>query len=413
MASTLNMTQSILDIAALLSEDRRVQIYFTVPPHPFNPGAAGMLAACGAPLLPWEQARSEHFDLAVTAGMGNFDQVDAPVALFKHGASRNKRARPRGRGSIPVTGPVTGFSRPELIHSGMLVPSLMALAHDRELSLLEEGCPEALAVAAVVGDPNYDRITKTMAQRQRYRDALGLTAGQKLVVATSTWRDGSLFGSAPHILERVARELPRPGYATAVLTHPNIWAAHGSYQVRAWLAGCTRHGMTVVPPEVDWQPIVMAADYIIGDHGSVTLYGAAVGIPVLLGAFPAAEVHPESGAAVLGAHMPRITANIPLDEQLQRADREFDPAAVAQAAATISSQPGSFARHTRRLLYSLLRLEEPTYTARLPTPSAPPSLADMRNPRARLSSAPGSDEDTPSADLVMTPDRARLDAWRP
>lgn len=339
MASTVSMAQRLLDIAALLCEDRRVQMYFTVPPHPVNSGTAEVLAACGAPLLPWEQARSEHFDLAVTAGNGHLNEVDAPVAIFSHGASRNKRARPRGRGSIPVTGPVIGFSRPELIHSGMLVPSLLALAHDRELSLLEEGCPEALPIAAVVGDPCYDRITEAMAQRQRYRDALGLTAGQKLVVATSTHRDGSLFGSAPHILERLAWELPQPGYATALLTHPNIWAVHGSYQVRAWLAGCTRHGMTIVPPEVDWQPIVMAADYIIGDHGSVTLYAAAAGIPVLLGAFPAPEIHPESGAAVLGAHMPRITGNVPLDEQLQRADREFDPAAVAQAAATISSQP--------------------------------------------------------------------------
>jgi hypothetical protein len=382
MVPTITSAKRLMDVAGLFHGDTRVQMLFTVPPDVFNRGTAELLAAHGTPLVPWSQAVAERFDLAVTANFTHLDQVDAPVVVFSHGASRNSRARARGRGSIPVPGPVVGFNRSDLIRAGMLVPSALALGHERELALLEAGCPEALPIAAVVGDPCYDRIIDHAGQREAYRRALGLRPGQQLVVATSTWRPNSLLGSAPHVPERLAAELPHPGFVTALLTHPNIWAAHGTYQMRAWFDSWTRRGLVLVPPEADWQPILMAADFIIGDHGSVTLYGAAVGVPVLVGAFPDHDVHPDSGAAVLGATVPRIVPGVPIMQQLEHAAREFDPAAAARAAALISSEPGSFARLTRRLLYGVLGLGQPAFPARLLDPAMPSPLAPMHAPTA-------------------------------
>jgi hypothetical protein len=377
MISTMTSAKRLLDIAGLFHGDMRVQLLFTIPPDVFNHGASDFLRTHGVPVMPWDQVSHETFDLAVTANFGHIDQVDAPVAVFSHGASRNSRARARGRGSIPVTGPVIGFSRSDLIRAGMLVPSALALGHERELALLEAGCPEALPIVSVVGDPCYDRITRDTALRDEYRAALGVGDDQTLVVATSTWRENSLLGSAPHLLQQLAG-LPGPQYATVLLTHPNIWAAYGSYQMRSWLGRATHDGLIMVPPSLDWQPFVMAADFIIGDHGSVTLYGAATGRPVLLGAFPDDDVHPRSGAAVLGACAPRIIHGVPLDQQLRHAAREFDPAATARAAGLISSEPGAFARHTRRLLYGLLRLGQPAFDASLPVADAPPALDRLR-----------------------------------
>lgn len=374
MVPTITSAKRLLDISSLFHGDLRVQMLFTVPPDVFNRGAAELLAAHGAPLVPWAQATGEPFDLAITANFGHLDAVDAPVAVFSHGASRNSLARPRGRGALPAPGPVIGFSRSDLIRGGMLVPSALALGHERELALLERGCPEALAVAHVVGDPCYDRITAGASLRGAYRAALGVREGQKLVVATSTWRTNSLLGSAPHVLERLAGELPRAQYAVALLTHPNIWAGHGAYQVRTWLEPWTNRGLVLTDPETDWQPIVMAADWIIGDHGSVTLYGAAAGVPVLLGCFPEADVHPDSGAAALGAIAPRLSPGTALGDQLRHAADTFDPQAMSEVASLITSEPGSFARHTRSLLYRLLALGQPAFPARLAPAPAPAPL---------------------------------------
>jgi hypothetical protein len=274
---------------------------------------------------------------------------------------------------------VTGFSRPELIHAGMLVPAALALGHDRELELLEEGCPEALPIAHVVGDPCYDRITRQRAQRDAFRRALGVGSAEKLVVATSTWRPNSLLAASPHVVERLVGELTAPKYRVVLLTHPNIWSAHGSYQMHAWFGPWMSRGLVLVRPEADWQPILSAADYIVGDHGSVSLYGAAVGVPVLMGAFPEPDVHPDSGAAALGALAPLLTSARPLEQQLAHAAAEFDPEAMARVAATISSEPGAFARTTRRLLYTLLGLGQPATPASLPDAAMPTSL------RARMS----------------------------
>lgn len=387
MAPTMTSIKRLMDIAALLQGDLRVQLVFTVPPNVFNRGAVRMLAARGAPLVPWEDAVREPFDLAVTANFGHIESIDAPVAVFSHGASRNSLARPRRRGALPVVGPVLGFSPSELIRGGMLVPSALALGHDRELQLLEEGCPQALPVAQVVGDPCYDRLIAGGGMRESYRSALGLGPGQRLVVVTSTWRPNSLLGSATPLLERLVRELPEPDYRVVLLTHPNIWAAHGEYQLRAWLAPYAARGLVVAGPEADWQPLLLAADWIIGDHGSVTLYGAATGVPVLLGAFPQQDVHPHSGAAALGALAPRLSDGAPIPAQLEYAADAFDADAMTRVAALISSEPGGFARHARRLLYGLLEMGQPATPASLPAALLPARLDDFSGvPRAGVAS---------------------------
>lgn len=232
-------------------------------------------------------------------------------------------------------------------------------------------------MARVVGDPCYDRIRAGRRLRQSYRDALGLEAGQKLVVVTSTWSDSSLLGGAAHQLERLIGQLPRPEYRVVLLIHPNVYAAYGAYRVRAWWGHLADRGLILTGPEHDWQPFLVAADYIVGDHGSVTLYGSAVGVPVLLGTYREADVHPSSGAAVLAAIAPRLVASVPVRAQLAQADEQFDAEAMAGVSALISSEPGGFARHTRSLLYGMLGLGQPAGPACLADLALPPSLREL------------------------------------
>jgi hypothetical protein len=107
----------------------------------------------------------------------------------------------------------------------------------------------------------------------------------------------------------------------------------------------------------------------------VTLYAAALGVPVLLGAYHASAAHPNSGAAALAAIAPRLIGSVPVVEQLAQADEQFDAEAMARVAGLISSEPGGFARHTRALLYNMLGLGQPAIPARVVDAPPPRSLA--------------------------------------
>ena len=377
LAPAMTSVHRLLDIAGLFRGDTRVQLTFTVPPSVLGDGTEAMLRAMGMPLLPWQQAVARRHDLAVTANLGGMAEIDAPVAFFSHGASRNKLAGPRGRGSIPVLSKVPAFARSALVQNGMLVPSAIAVGHDRDLGMLAEDCPEALPVGRVVGDPCFDRISAGRLRRGAYRRALGLKPGEKLVVVTSTWSTASLLGGAPHQLERIVEQLRGPGYRVVLLIHPNVFAAHGAYQLHAWYGHLVSNGLILTQAGQPWEPFLIAADYIVGDHGSVTLYGALAGVPVLLGAYDEAHVHPQSGAAALAAIAPRLVGSVPVREQLAQADEQFDAEAMARVAALISSEPGGFARHTRTLLYGMLGLGQPAVAPRVSDAVVPPSLRQL------------------------------------
>lgn len=377
MAPTVTSVHRLLDIAELFRGDLRVQLAFTVPPNLLGEGTEAMLRALGMPLLPWEKAATRAYDLAITANLGGIGEIDAPVAFFAHGASRNKIAKPRGRGSIPVLSRVPAFARSALVQNGMLVPSAIALGHDRDLAMLAEDCPEALPVGTVVGDPSYDRIAAGRRLRAGYRRALGLKPREKLVVVTSTWSGASLLGSGLHHVERLVEQLPSPDYRVVLLIHPNVVAAHGAYQLRAWFGHLTHKGLVLTRSGQPWEPFLIAADYVVGDHGSVTLYGSIAGVPVLLGAYDETCVHPDSGAAALAEIAPRLVGSVPIREQLTRAGEQFDAESMARVAALISSEPGSFARRTRSLLYGMLRLGQPAVAPRVADVAAPPSLREL------------------------------------
>ncbi len=377
MAHTVASAGRLLDVVGVFHGDVRVQLVFTVPPYVLNRGTADFLRSHGAPLIPWRLATSQHFDLAVSAELLAIDEVDAPVALFSHGASRNKRPIPRGRGSLVVDTAIRGFTRADLVRDSLLVPSAIALGHDRELSILERGCPEALRVAAVVGDPCADRLAAGLSQRTQFRAALGLRAGQKLVVLASTWHDEALLANGRHLVEEIVAQLPRNTYRLVLLAHPNITAAHGSYQLRSWLDHLIRNGVVPLPPEHAWEHVLVAADYIIGDHGSATLYGSIATAPILLGTYPRHGAHPDSAAAALATLAPRLSTSAPILDQLVHAETHFEPEAMAQVASLITSEPGGFARHTRRLLYGMLELGQPAVPPRLPQARPLPRLRTL------------------------------------
>jgi hypothetical protein len=387
VASTLTFTQRLLDVLPLLETDLRVEVSFTVAPHQFGEGIDRFLNRLGCPVLPWDEAvRSTDFDLALAAAWSDIDQLRVPLILLSHGAGHIKRARnwTRTGQESEWDRPPGMFSRDNLTRSGRVVPAVLGLAHRGELAMLARSCPEAVPVARVLGDPAFDRLAASLPQREAYREALGLERGHRLVVAASTWGHSSTFGRLDVLLPRLLGELPRPAYRTAVLTHPNIWAGHGWWQVRGWLSVYRRHGIAVVPPEADYRAVLAAADFVIGDHGSVTSYATLTKAPILLARDPHTEVHNASPAAALARIAPALSPMHPLEEQLIYAAEQYRPEDHAAVAARISSEPGRFNRNTRRLIYRRLGMGEPAVPpVTEPAPLPPPGSLDAWTRGAR------------------------------
>ncbi|MEU4117347.1 hypothetical protein AB0F71_22960 [Kitasatospora sp. NPDC028055] len=380
VAQTVVYAQRLHDFYALLASDLRIHVQFTVAPHVFNRGAAEGLLALGATVLPWEQAVRREFDLVLAAGSQGMEQLNGPVVRLPHGAGNIKLSRRSGPDGERAA---IGLGPDHLCWEGRIVPSSFALAHREQLDELGRSCPEAVPIAEVVGDPCYDRIAAALPHREHYRAALGLRPGEKFVLVSSTWGAGSLFTRLDAVLPRLNSELPRSGYRTALLTHPNISAAHSPWQVRSWATATAGGAVSVVPPEADWRPLLVAADYVIGDHGSVTLYGAMTGAPVLLAEYPHRNVNPRSPSAQLARTAPALAPGHPLTDQLAYAAEQYHPEDYAAIADRISSEPGRFDRNARRLLYRVLGLGQPAHspvpaTLPLPDPLDAPFAPDSR-----------------------------------
>ncbi|WP_405810942.1 hypothetical protein OG524_17270 [Streptomyces sp. NBC_01520] len=361
---TVTFGKRLLDVLSLLEADFRLQVVFTAPPHAFGDDVPAFLARLGSAVLPWDQATRMTFDLALAAGPRGVQYIDAPLITLPHGANYLKRVIGGANAGV------AGLRRQDLLPGGRL-PAAVGVPHYAELRELARDCPEVLSLAHVIGDPVHDRITASLPLRAAYRRALGLAEGQKLVAAVSTWGAHSSFGRFDALLPRLIGELPTARYRTALLVHPNVWAGHGAYQVRSWLARCGQLGIGIVPPEADWRSILIAADWIIGDHGSVTLYGTLTGAPMLLATSPEREINPSSPAATLAAHAPTLSPTHPLLEQLNYVAREYRHEEYAAIRSRITSEPGRFNRNMRSLMYELLGMGQPAHepvTIPLPEP---------------------------------------------
>ncbi|KND25191.1 hypothetical protein IQ63_41280 [Streptomyces acidiscabies] len=359
---TLTYGKRLIDVLSLLEADFRLQVLFTAPPHAFGDEVPSFLHRLGGAVVPWDEAVTTPFDLALAAGPRGVERLAAPLITLPHGAGYLKR----------VPGGVAGLRRQDLA-PGDRLPAAVAVPHHAELADLERHCPEALPLAHVVGDPAHDRITASLRLRADYRRALGLADGEKLVVVVSTWGALSSFGRFEALLPRLVAELPVGQYRAAVLVHPNVWSGHGSWQVRAWLSHRAAPKVALLPPEADWRTVLISADYVIGDHGSVTLYGTLTDAPILLTGSPASEINPASPAATLAVTAPALSPAHPLVGQLQYATAEYRRPDYAAIAARITSEPGRFNRNMRRLMYRLLGLGQPAHEPEtVPLPPPPP-----------------------------------------
>jgi hypothetical protein len=348
------------DVVPLLEADLRVQVVFTHAPSALiSGGVQEFLGRLDGVVLPWRQAVQTRFDLALAASDGLLEWVHAPVVTMLHGAGYNKYpARWDGHGP-QARREAAGPERTRLVCHGRMIASAIVLPTRGQVDRLRRSCPEAAGIAVVAGDPCYDRLAASLPSRDSYRRALRV-GDRKLVAVSSTWGPGSLLCQHPGLLAELLRQLPSEDYQVAAIVHPGVWSWHGARQVRAWYADCVRRGLVLVPPEEGWRAVLAAADVVVGDHGSVTCYAAAAGIPVLLGSFPSDEIEPGSPVAHLAEIAPRLRLDQPYPAQLGQAASAWRPDQYSAIKALVTDIPGQSARTIRALLYRLMKLPAPT-----------------------------------------------------
>jgi hypothetical protein len=350
---TMATAGHVLDAVELLEPDHRIQVVFTHAPDLFSGGVREHIRAAGAVEIGWEQAIHTDFDLVLAADSAGVHRLRGPWLALAHGVMNNKLAAPALSG--PASDLVTGLGAPWLTWYGRLLPATLAVSHRAVLPVLARQCPQALPVAAVVGDLCLDRLVRSRAHREAYRRALGVADGLFLVAISSTWGPDSLLGRSPAALFDLVARLPADEFEVAMAVHPAAWYGHGRRQVLAWLSRQRQAGLRVVDP-ASWRGLVCAADAVIGDHGSATIYAAAAGVPVLRAGPPPQDTAPGSPAEILAAVAPQVRPAPTLVPQLREA---VDPARYAAVAGGVTSQPGRAAQLLREQMYRLLRLPEP------------------------------------------------------
>lgn len=239
----------IADVLPAL-HDPRVQLYCTrTSGAVFANGVEEYIRESGIRHIPWSEARETEFDLVVTASLGdNLHEIRSPILRIPHGNGYNKQWNQE-----PEIQEVFGLSEGTLKHEGRLVPGAIALSHHEQYDRLGEGCPDALPIAFLAGDPCYDRLLASAPRRLNYRKDLGLRTGHKLITVNSTWKNDSLFGTDPELVTRLLAELPYDEFRIALVLHPNVWSSHSSRQIEAWLAEALRSGLVLVPPHEGWR----------------------------------------------------------------------------------------------------------------------------------------------------------------
>ncbi len=355
----------LLEVCRLFQDDQRIRFTFTVDRGSrFSAGVEELLARAEAHHTPWENVPQLNYALAITASENiDFDHVSGPVLVLPHGVGFHKYVPDSGSAGTRLSGLIPSAA----LRSGRV---LMALSHPSQQQQLHDADPLTDGQTVLVGDPQFEQLLRSEPHRDHYRAALGVT-GRKFVLISSTWGETSLIGRRPRLPAELLAALDYDAAAVGLVLHPNVWSRYRPFQIHSWFAAAEDAGLLLLPPERGWQAAIVAADVVIGDHGSVSLLAAATGRPLLLGAF-GTEVVPGTSAELLGQHASRLNWNQPLRDQIEAA--ETQPWQQDLAERTFANPHGATAE-LHALVLRLAGLEpRPLSLLRAPDPEPPQSV---------------------------------------
>ncbi|MBB4957697.1 hypothetical protein [Micromonospora polyrhachis] len=338
-------------MSEIVRDEPRVRLHYSVPSGT-SEGSAAILAAAGGVRIPWQELDIAYFDLVLAAEPTLVSGISGPAIVLGPDPIQQETAGPRG-----VELPGVELPGAEAPPGHRSTPRSWALAHQRQRDRLRARYSGPALPCVVVGDPTYDRLIASKPMRSDYRTAVKVCAGQNLVLVALAGDPGSWFDRSTKLLRRLSRELPAVKYRLMLLLPSGAGYAPGIRQARARISGADGNRFMLIEPEIDWRSILIAADQVVGEYGTVTGYAAAIGRPVWLTDGPKTGVPGSIAESVLSVAS-FIDPVVPLCQQI--------PTSVARRAAgryeivdRLTSMPGRSACALRSQIYPLLRLDGP------------------------------------------------------
>ncbi|QVQ54404.1 hypothetical protein J4H86_12440 [Spiractinospora alimapuensis] len=373
---TLTSAVVALETLKLFRGDSDVQVRFAIDSGTaFHAGVEELLTdVAPGHHPPLDEAGSLRPCLVLTASENvDLSPFTCPIVLVQHGIGFNKYVPDSRTQEVRLS----GVPRPEFTDWPNLT-TLLGHPAQRE-QLVAAGLHTLAKSSEVVGDPAHDAMRASGHLRDRYRAALGLEDGQTLVAVSSTWGPESLIGRHRHLPGDLLAELPHDTHRVALVLHPNAWSWHSPWHVHNTYADALEAGLLLIPPERGWGATLLAADVVLGDHGSVTLYAAGIRRPVLLASDGGADSVSGTPAEELRSIAPRLAVDAPLAPQIQRAIADHHPGAYDAWAARTFAHVDDAHTHLRDVLYQRLGRRPPT---------APPWRPALPQPQPRPAARP-------------------------
>jgi hypothetical protein len=325
VARTLVSAIRLLEIPDLFQGDLRITWVVTINgTSAFSNGIPELLRRHNVNhIVPWEevaQAEEPWWDLVLSASENlDFGEFPGRVIVLPHGLGFNKYVPDSGGEGLRLA----GLPPAEVLSSGRVV---LVLTHPAQEAQLLPVCPEVAGHTVDTGDPMMERLLASMPLRDRHRRALR-AGGRTVVMVNSTWSKQSGLGRWPALLRDLLAELPTDEYVVCAAIHPAVWAFHDHQTVLTWFARERASGLVLLPPDRGWQAALLAADVLISDHGSMSLHGCGLDVPLLLTGF-GTDVVPDTPVDLLGTLAQRLRTDRSLREQVDKC--------------VVSHQPGRF-----------------------------------------------------------------------
>ncbi|MFI1330636.1 hypothetical protein ACH4U7_10890 [Streptomyces sp. NPDC020845] len=334
----------------LLADDGRLSFAATLAPDRFGQGCEAEVGRWGLPLVPFDAATAEPWDLAVFGNHGGahlFTEAGARV-FVPHGVGAGKQA----------LGQDFTYGPDFVLRSGEPIYTAMFEASEEGRERAEDITPRLAGRIRVVGDLETDEFLAVLARRATARALLGVGPEDLLVLLSATWGDAGMLAWHGPTLLKSARRLP--GHVRVVLKpHPHNWDPRGRprpHLARALAAA--PETVCLVPPWQSWMGAYAAADLAVYDFGSLALRFALRPRPMVAVPAEPGAVTPGSPVDALRAMTPELAAPS-LPQALELGLETGAPPGLADLAPRFVSHPGQAAPRTRGALYELLGLAVP------------------------------------------------------
>lgn len=270
------------------------------------------------PLISLPQALCTPWDLIIFADHNNtrWFHPDIPKINYGHGLTSGKTHGPGGSWHFGQNA-LDNHGRP--LYHVMFVES----AHFRNIALGEN--PALDGTLAVVGSLTADRLLALDQQRNDVQRKLGIGLKKPVFVIFSTWGPGSLlqrFGLA------VLNQLPdlAQQYQIFLIIHPlnDQDEFPDKLAILERLEEYKRGGLALrVEPDESWVPYLAAADIVLTDHTSLSLYYALLERPLFFVPLDTNAITQESVIWEFYKLQKPYSPDISLMEQLQQVTRNF------------------------------------------------------------------------------------------